>query len=82
MNEFLFCKNCIKKWLEKNGYDWNDPKLALGYIKLGQVDLQKSFGTTDFLKVYSQLINCLNITKIEIKGSDKIETEYKYSLSD
>lgn len=74
--------DAFKKWLEKNGYDWNDPKLALGYIKLGQVDLQKSFGTTDFLKVYSQLINCLNITKIEIKGSDKIETEYKYSLSD
>jgi hypothetical protein len=32
-----------KKW-----YDWNDPQLALGYIKIGQVDLVNSFGTDNF----------------------------------
>jgi hypothetical protein len=33
----------FKLWLQKKGYDWNDPQLALGYIKLGQVDLTKIF---------------------------------------
>jgi hypothetical protein len=36
--------------VRRNGFDWNDPKLSLGYIKLGQVNLEKSFGTKDFLK--------------------------------
>lgn len=74
--------NEFKQWLEKNGYDWNDPKLALGYIKIGQVDLQKSFGSTDFLKVYDQLLNCLNIRKIEVTGTKKTKVEYNYYLDD
>jgi hypothetical protein len=39
----------FRAWLERNGFDWNDPKLSLGYIKLGQVNLKKSFGSADFL---------------------------------
>jgi hypothetical protein len=30
----------FKTWLKENNYDWEDPKLSLGYIKLGQVDLK------------------------------------------
>ena len=72
----------FKKWLKDNNYDWNDPKLALGYIKLGQVDLEKSFGTTKFLNIYDKMIDCLNISKITIVGSENILAEYNYSLSD
>ena len=72
----------FKSWLEKNGYDWNDPRLALGYIKLGQVDLVNSFGTDRFTDIYKQMIDCLNIHRIELIGPTNITTEYKYTLSD
>ena len=72
----------FKQWLKDNNYDWNDPQLALGYIKLGQVDLEKSFGTTKFLDIYDKMIDCLNISKIAIVGSENILAEYNYSLSD
>lgn len=71
-----------KAWLKENNYDWNDPKLALGYIKIGQVDLQDAFGSSDFLKVYAKLIECLNISKIEIIGQENLKKEYNYTLSD
>ena len=72
----------FKKWLKDNDYDWEDPKLALGYIKLGQVDLKESFGTDNFSEVYQQMLNCLNIQKIQITGDKNIENVYNYSLSD
>ena len=71
----------FQNWLKKNNFDWNDPKLALGYIKLGQVDLHKSFGTSDFQQVYKQMIDCLNIQSIEYVGNENIKTEYNYTLS-
>jgi hypothetical protein len=71
----------FQNWLKENNYDWNDSKLALGYIKLGQVDLQHSFGTSDFQQVYKQMIDCLNIKSIEYIGNENIKTEYNYTLS-
>ena len=72
----------FKSWLEENRYDWDDPSLALGYIKIGQVKLIESFGTETFLDVYNQMINCLNISRIELIGSENIVKEYRYTLSD
>ena len=70
----------FRSWLKNNNYDWNDPKLALGYIKLGQVNLEKSFGTKNFLEIYNKLSNNLNITKIEVIEGNTIDCEYSYSL--
>ena len=70
----------FKDWLKNNNYDWNDPKLALGYIKLGQVDLKRSFGTENFLEIYKQLSNNLNITKIEVIEGQTTDCDYSYSL--
>jgi hypothetical protein len=39
----------FKVWLKRNGFNWEDPKLSLGHIKIGQINLDKSFGTQDFL---------------------------------
>ena len=71
-----------KNWLKENNYDWKDPKLSLGYIKLGQVNLKRSFGTDDFLKIYEILSNNLNISKIEVLDSENISEEYPYTLND
>ena len=72
--------NDFRSWLKLNDFDWEDPKLSLGYIKLGQVDLKRSFGTENFLEIYKQLSNNLNITKIEIIEGKTTDCEYPYSL--
>ena len=66
-----------RHWLARNGYDWNDPKLALGYIKIGQVDLVKSFGTDQFIPIYNAMTENLNIKKI---STENVSCEFKYTL--
>ena len=69
-----------RKWLKLNQYDWEDPKLALGYIKIGQVDLQKSFSTSKFTEIHDILTKNLNISSIKVKGSEILECDYDYTL--
>ena len=66
------------KWLEKNGFDPKDKKLANGFIKIGQCDLQKSFGTTDPMEVWKKLSNYLDIYKICI---DDVSATFDYVWS-
>jgi hypothetical protein len=55
-------------WLEDNNLDPSDTKLSLGYLPIGQVDLQGSFGTTDYQEIWDQLSTHLDIYSIEIDG--------------
>ena len=70
----------FRSWLKVNGYDWEDPKLALGYIKIGQVDMKLGFGDKTFLEVYDVMKNNLNIKSIHIVGSRTWENYYPYTL--
>jgi len=57
----------FREWLKLNKFDWQDPKLALGYAKIGQVDLAKSFGENhSFEKTYETMIKKINIKSIKI----------------
>ena len=68
-------------WLKDNGYDWEDPKLSLGYIKIGQVDLQRTFGASaTFKEIYDTMSKNLNITSIKTMSNRTIECEYPYTL--
>jgi len=70
----------FRTWLRENDYDWEDPKLSLGYIKIGQVDLARSFGeNTMYNEIYKRLGDNLNITKIK-NISSTVECEYPYNL--
>jgi len=69
----------FRDWLKRNNFDYDDPKLSLGYIKLGQVNLQKSFGTTDFFDIIKNMSNHLDIYKIKI---DDVEQTYNYVWND
>jgi len=70
-----------RKWLNDNGYNWEDPKLSLGHIKIGQVDLHRSFGEgAKFRQIYETLSNNLNITNIKIVSDNPCEREYPYTL--
>ena len=70
----------FKKWLKENNYDWEDPKLSLGYIKIGQVDMKLAFQNKPFLEVYDIMKNNLNIKSIHTIGSYSVQCEYPYSL--
>ena len=70
----------FRKWLKENNYDWEDPKLSLGYIKLGQVDLESSFQDKSFTKIYNIMKDNLNIKKIQIMGNETYENEFPYTL--
>ena len=69
----------FREWLGRNGFDWNDPKLSLGYIKLGQVNLEKSFGTTDFFDIIKTMSAHLDIYQIKV---DVVTGTYNYVWSD
>ena len=70
-----------RAWLKENDYDWEDPKLSLGYIKIGQVDLQRTFGASaTFKEIYETMSNNLNITSIKTMSNSTIECEYPYTL--
>jgi len=68
----------FRGWLKDNDYDWDDPKLSLGYIKLGQIALDKNFPGKTFLEIYQDMKNNLNIKKIQI--TDGTVCEYPYTL--
>ncbi len=69
-----------RQWLKENNFDWQDPKLSLGYIKIGQIDLEASFQETNFKKIYDIMKNNLNISKIQIIGNENYENIFPYTL--
>lgn len=67
------------QWLVDNGLDPTDSKLSLGYLPLGQIDLERSFGTTDIFEVWEQLSRYLDIYSIEIDG---VKNTFEYCWTD
>lgn len=66
-------------WLKENNIDTTNKNLSLGYLPLGAVDLQTSFGTTDLFKIWDMLSKYLNIVKIEVDG---VSNTFDYCWSD
>ena len=74
----------FRAWLGRNGFDVNDPQYNFGYHAIGMVDLQKSFGTTNFQEVWPILSKYLDIYSIECdNGSGRIlRSVYPYTWTD
>lgn len=70
----------FRNWLKQNNFDWNDPKLALGYIKIGQIDMKLAFQDKSFIEVYKEMQNNLNIKSIHTIGKRSWENYYPYTL--
>jgi hypothetical protein len=66
-------------WLIKNGLDPTNPKLSLGYLPIGQVDLETSFNTTNYQTIWDQLSEHLDIHSVEVDG---IKNTFEYCWSD
>ena len=71
----------FNKWLDRNGFDKQDPKLALGFIKIGQCNLTRSFGTKDPQKIWHTLSKYLDVYQISIDDVSK-KFDYVWSQSD
>lgn len=69
----------FRQWLLDNDRDSIDTNLSLGYLQIGQVDLMRSFGTTDYQKIWDMLSDHLDIYSIEI---DSIKHVFDYCWSD
>ena len=69
----------FREWLIANGRDPEDNSLSLGYLPIGQVLLQQSFGTTDYQAIWNILGSHLDIYKIEIDG---VSSTFDYCWTD
>jgi len=69
----------FRTWLINNGFDSDDPALTIGHPKVAQVDLDKSFGTSDFRKIWSVLDQHQDVYSICINETMAI---YEYSWQD
>jgi hypothetical protein len=69
----------FKEWLTNNGFDPEDKSLTIGHPQVGQVDLIRSFGTTDYNSIWGQLSNFTDV--YSIKTSQAAAT-YEYRWSD
>jgi hypothetical protein len=68
-------------WLINNGFDPDDKSLTIGHPQVGQVDLEKSFNTTDYQKIWKCLGSHLDVCKISTSDASTIYT-YHWSDSD
>lgn len=69
----------FQQWLIDNKKDPNDVDLSLGYLPVGQILLQHSFGTQDPEKIWLILGNYLDIYRIEVDG---VVQTYDYCWTD
>ena len=69
----------FRQWLITNGFDPEDKSLTIGHPKVAQVDLIRSFGTTDYNEIWKKLAEYLDVYKIRI---GTVEATYEYRWSD
>ena len=69
----------FREWLITNGFDPEDKSLTIGHPKVAQVDLIRSFDTTDYNLIWEKLADHLDIYKIRTSVA---EATYEYHWSD
>ena len=71
--------NAFREWLITNGFDPEEKQLTIGHPKVGQVDLQRTFGTDNFREIWTQLNTHLDVYSVE---TSDVRCEYDYCWSD
>lgn len=69
----------FREWLIANNFDPEDKSLTIGHPQVGQVALERSFGTTDYEQIWKILSNYLDVYKIETGSACAI---YNYDWAD
>jgi hypothetical protein len=71
----------FRTWLERNGFDPEDKTLTIGHPQVGQVDLQRSFGTEDYRDIWAKLNTRLDVLAIRTSTA-RVEYPYRWSDAD
>jgi hypothetical protein len=71
--------NNFRAWLTANGFDPEDKTLTIGHPMVGQVDLQRSFGTENYREIWHQLNTRLNVCAIR---TSETQASYPYQWHD
>lgn len=71
--------NEFRQWLTANNFDPEDKSLTIGHPQVAQVDLLRSFGTTDYEVIWQQLAQHLDVYKIQ---TSRASATYSYRWSD
>lgn len=69
----------FRKWLESNGFNPDDKTLTIGHPQVGQVDLERSFGSCDYRHIWQVLNDHLDVYKITTSQAQAV---YNYRWSD
>lgn len=69
----------FRQWLTDNGFDPEDKNLTIGHPQVGQVDLVRSFNTTDYATIWNILNQQLDVWSIRTSDCHAV---YDYHWSD
>jgi hypothetical protein len=69
----------FRQWLLDNGFDPDDKKLTIGHPQVGQVDLERSFGSVDYKDIWAKVGSHLNVYSITTSDAHAV---YEYNWSD
>jgi len=69
----------FREWLTANGFDPDDPALTIGHPQIGQVDLVRSFGSTDYRDIWQQIGRHLDVAAVK---TSRQQASYDYCWSD
>jgi hypothetical protein len=67
------------QWLVDNKFDPADKSLTIGHPQVAQVDLKRSFGTTDYRAIWSQLESHLDVYRVCTSWGEAV---YDYQWND
>ena len=71
----------FREWLTVNGFNPDDKSLTIGHPQVGQVDLERSFGTAEYQTVWDTLYKYLDVYSIRTSTA-YAEFDYHWSDSD
>ena len=69
----------FREWLVANNFDPDDKSLTIGHPQVGQVDLEHSFGTNDYTKIWELLDKHLDVASIR---TSEQTAEFNYNWDD
>ena len=69
----------FREWLTVNGFDPEDKSLTIGHPQIGQVDLERTFGSKNYQDIWSTLNSYLDVYQVKTANQSAV---YDYSWSD
>ena len=69
----------FREWLTRNGFDPTDPSLTIGHPQVGQVDLERSFGTTNWDVIYNHVLAHQDVFQV---STSTARATYNYCWQD